>query len=272
MKLKYKELVNAVIKKVRLLGGRYLMSTDQQSLYKNELELKYEVLDSKTFENCKRVIEEAGFKIRGSFLETDFVPDLANFGCKSKGIVLRYRIVKPRRYLLTLKLKGRRHDLQDNIEIEYESCSKDKKPFKEIQRIINSEFSIQLSELVLLKNTIIENTVEIIDYLYSIGFTKCRMLSQKKRTIYTKGEKSFCFDTFPDPIGTYLELEAFNDKDLRELKKVVASVIELDSCEVKNYGKIIQEKLNSYGIPRSKQRVCVFSNNLQNFVYQKFKL
>ncbi len=270
--MKYKELVNAVIKKVRLLGGRYLMSTDQQNLYKNELELKYEVIDSKTFENYKRVIEKAEFQMRGSFLETDFVPDLANFGCKSKGIVLRYRIVKPRRYLLTLKLKGRRHDLQDNIEIEYESCSKDKKPFKEIQRIINSEFSIQLSELVLLKNTIIENTVEIIDYLYSIGFTKCRMLSQKKRTIYTKGEKSFCFDTFPDPIGTYLELEAFNDKDLRELKKVVASVIELDSCEVKNYGKIIQEKLNSYGIPRSKQRVCVFSNNLQNFVYQKFKL
>lgn len=76
---------------------------------------------------------------------------------------MRYRVVKPRRYLLTLKFKGKRHDLQDNIEIEYESCSKDKKPFKEIQRIINSEFSIQLSELVLLKNT-------ITDYLYSIGF------------------------------------------------------------------------------------------------------
>lgn len=91
---------------------------------------------------------------------------------------MRYRLVKPKRYLLTLKFKGKRHDLQDNIEIEYESCSKDKKPFKEIQRIINSEFSIELSELVLLKNTIIDNIVEIIDYLYSIGFTKCRMLSQ----------------------------------------------------------------------------------------------
>lgn len=64
------------------------MSTDQQNLYKNELELKYEVIDSKTFENYKRVIEKAEFQMRGSFLETDFVPDLANSGCKSEVILV----------------------------------------------------------------------------------------------------------------------------------------------------------------------------------------
>ena len=54
---------------------------------------------------------------------------LPNFESKSKGIVIRYRIISVGRYLLTIKLKRQNNHYQEYVELEYSSNSNDNLAF-----------------------------------------------------------------------------------------------------------------------------------------------
>ena len=66
----------------------------------------------------------------------------------------------------------------------------------------------------------IENCIYLINQLCDLGFTRCRMFSQKKRHEYKKGNTTVCFDLFPSHVGAFIELEACSEEKLIALKGI----------------------------------------------------
>ncbi|SEK49622.1 hypothetical protein SAMN05216373_0592 [Streptococcus equinus] len=125
---------------------------------------------------------------------------------KSKGIVIRYRIISVGRYLLTIKLKRQNNHYQEYVELEYSSNSNDNLAFSDIQCLLQKELGVVLPRIVLEGKNVSENCIYLINQLYDLGFTRCRMFSQKKRHEYKKGNTTVCFDLFPSHVGAFIEL------------------------------------------------------------------
>ena len=234
---------------------------------KNELELKYQ-LSEEAFSIYEEKVRKAGFVSVGECLETDITVDLPNFESKSKGIVIRYRIISVGRYLLTIKLKRQNNHYQEYVELEYSSNSNDNLAFSDIQCLLQKELGVVLPRIVLEGKNVSENCIHRINQVYNLGFTRCRMLSQKKRHEYKKGNTTVCFDLFPSHVGAFIELEAFSEEKLIALKELMALP---EHCRIsKNYGKIIQDSLKKQGLDSDRSRICLFDETLRQFAYKKF--
>lgn len=193
---------------------------------------------------------------------------LPNFESKSKGIVIRYRIISVGRYLLTIKLKRQNNHYQEYVELEYSSNSNDNLAFSDIQCLLQKELGVVLPRIVLEGKNVSENCIYLINQLCDLGFTRCRMFSQKKRHEYKKGNTTVCFDLFPSHVGAFIELEACSEEKLIALKELMALP---EHCRIsKNYGKIIQDSLNKQGLDSDRSRICLFDETLRQFAYKKF--
>lgn len=234
---------------------------------KNELELKYQ-LSEEAFSIYEEKVRNAGFVSVGECLETDITVDLPNFESKSKGIVIRYRIISVGRYLLTIKLKRQNNHYQEYVELEYSSNSNDNLAFSDIQCLLQKELGVVLPRIVLEGKNVSENCIYLINQLYDLGFTRCRMFSQKKRHEYKKGNTTVCFDLFPSHVGAFIELEAFSEEKLIALKELMALPEHYRIS--KNYGKIIQDSLKKQGLDSDRSRICLFDETLRQFAYKKF--
>ncbi|VED91028.1 Uncharacterised protein [Streptococcus equinus] len=234
---------------------------------KNELELKYQ-LSEEAFSIYEEKVRKAGFVSVGECLETDITVDLPNFESKSKGIVIRYRIISVGRYLLTIKLKRQNNHYQEYVELEYSSNSNDNLAFSDIQCLLQKELGVVLPRIVLEGKNVSENCIYLINQLYDLGFTRCRMFSQKKRHEYKKGNTTVCFDLFPSHVGAFIELEAFSEEKLIALKELMALPEHYRIS--KNYGKIIQDSLKKQGLDSDRSRICLFDETLRQFAYKKF--
>ena len=231
----------------------------------NELELKYQ-LSEEVLSIYKE--KKACFVSVGECLETDITVDLPNFESKSKGIVIRYRIISVGRYLLTIKLKRQSNHCKEYVELEYSSDSDDSLAFSDIQCLLQKELGVVLPRIILEGKDVSENCIYLINQLYDLGFTRCRMFSQKKRHEYKKENTAVCFDLFPSHIGAFIELEAFSEEKLIALKELMALP---EHCRIsKNYGKIIQDSLKKQGLDSDRSRICLFDETLRQFVYKKF--
>ncbi|MGT2625670.1 CYTH domain-containing protein [Streptococcus vicugnae] len=234
---------------------------------KNELELKYQ-LSEEALSIYEEKVRKAGFVSGGECLETDITVDLPNFESKSKGIVIRYRIISVGRYLLTIKLKRQNNHYQEYVELEYSSNSNDNLAFSDIQCLLQKELDVVLPRIVLEGKDVSENCIYLINQLYDLGFTRCRMFSQKKRHEYKKENTGVCFDLFPSHVGAFIELEAFSEEKLIALKELMALP---EHCRIsKNYGKIIQDSLKKQGLDSDRSRICLFDETLRQFAYKKF--
>lgn len=114
---------------------------------KNELELKYQ-LSEEALSIYEEKVKKAGFFSVGECLETDITVDLPNFESKSKGIVIRYRIISVGRYLLTIKLKRQNNHYQEYVELEYSSNSNDNLAFSDIQCLLQKELDVVLPWII----------------------------------------------------------------------------------------------------------------------------
>ncbi|WP_234792781.1 CYTH domain-containing protein [Streptococcus equinus] len=234
---------------------------------KNELELKYQ-LSEEALSIYEEKVRKAGFVSVGECLETDITVDLPNFESKSKGIVIRYRIISVGRYLLTIKLKRQNNHYQEYVELEYSSNSNDNLAFSDIQCLLQKELDVVLPRIILEGKDVSENCIYLINQLYDLGFTRCRMFSQKKRHEYKKENTAVCFDLFPCHVGAFIELEAFSEEKLIALKELMALP---EHCRIsKNYGKIIQDSLKKQGLDSDRSRICLFDETLRQFAYKKF--
>lgn len=92
--------------------------------------------------------------------------------------------------------------------------------------------------------------------LKNLGFTKNRANIEKFRRVYEKGKSIFTIDTFPEGMGTFLELEAPTQKDLG----VMAEALHLDptNLEKKDYGEVI--RLKKSHLTEAQKRVCLFTS------------
>lgn len=143
---------------------------------KNDLELKYQ-LSEEVLSIYKEKVKKACFVSVGECLETDITVDLPNFESKSKGIVIRYRIISVGRYLLTIKLKRQNNHCQEYVELEYSSDSDDSLAFSDIQCLLQKELGVVLPRIILEGKDVSENCIYLINQLYDLGFTRCRMFS-----------------------------------------------------------------------------------------------
>lgn len=235
----------------------------------NEFELKYQ-LSEEVLSIYKEKVKKACFVSVGECLETDITVDLPNFESKSKGIVIRYRIISVGRYLLTIKLKRQNNHCKEYVELEYSSDSDDSLAFSDIQCLLQKELGVVLPRIILEGRDVSENCIYLINQLYDLGFTRCRMFSQKKRHEYKKENTAVCFDLFPSHVGAlaFIELEAFSEEKLIALKELMALP---EHCRIsKNYGKIIQDSLKKQGLDSDRSRICLFDETLRQFVYKKF--
>ncbi len=234
---------------------------------KNELELKYQ-LSEEVLSIYEEKVKKAGFVSVSECLETDITIDLPNFESKAKGIVIRYRITSVGRYLLTIKLKRQNNHCQEYVELEYSSDSDDSLAFSDIQCLLQKELDVVLPRIVLEGKNVSENCIYLINQLYDLGFTRCRMFCQKKRHEYKKENTAVCFDIFPSHVGAFIELEAFSEEELIALKELMALPEHYHIS--KNYGKIIQDSLKRQGLDSDRSRICLFDETLRQFAYEKF--
>lgn len=249
-------------------GRESITEVIKENLYRNELELKFKIRDFDEYESYKSKLKNSNLKYISTSIETDFTPDTQDFLCKKENIMLRYRILSDKNYLLTLKIKQKNSNVQDNLEIEYYSHSLNFSKHNEINKVLLESIGIEIPIINLMGNNIAENVMEIATVLYDIGFTTCRMLSQKKRTLYKSTDESVCFDTFPDSLGTYMELESFYTENLNKLVDLISP--SMSQLEEKNYGKLIQSFMEENGRTGLEKRVCVFDKELEKDVLTKF--
>ena len=129
---------------------------------------------------------------------------------------------------------------------------------------------VVLPRIIIEGKDVSENCIYLINQLYDLGFTRCRMFSQKKRHEYKKENTAVCFDLFPSHVGAlaFIELEAFSEEKLIALKELMALP---EHCRIsKNYGKIIQDSLKKQGLDSDRSRICLFDETIRQFAYKKF--
>ena len=222
-----------------------------KDLYFHECELKYRL-----FERDKEIyidqLNQLGFEMKEDILETDYTPDVDGFLCRKNNVMLRFRIIEGTRNdcLVTLKVKGENESFNDNYELEYYDSNFSEEVFAEINKVL-----LQYTGCCISKELSNERKVGVlITELKKIGFINNRMLSQKKRTIYTKDDIKISFDRFPRDIGEYMEVETSSPSKLQEF--VEAMKYDVTKIEKLNYGLLIQKKQAE--LSDDERRVCVF--------------
>ena len=170
--------------------------------------------------------------------------------------MLRFRMISgdEKENLITLKIAGERKGFQDNYEIEYNNTNNAEEKHAEINDVLIKHTGCSLESSLI--NT--SDIFSLISNLADSGFVQCRMLSQKKREVFHINNQKVCIDTFPDPVGRFVELEAYTPDELYALQEQLKLS---ESYVIKsNYGKIIQDKqLHKSGLD---QRICVFDASL----------
>lgn len=206
------------------------------NLYR-ECELKYKIENDEIKSEKTILILKNGYNFSGEVIETDFIFDTKEYLCKKSHLLFRVRkennLENNNSFILfTLKIKGISDNFQDNYEIEINSRNPCIYNMKLLIYELQKRIGIKLLEKVFLEKSI----KNILLYLQVSGFLEYSIM-QKKRSYFIGANSLITFDVFPDPMGTYLEIEATNENDLYK----VVEMLKLDkmNMEKKNYGQLI---------------------------------
>jgi adenylate cyclase class IV len=222
-----------------------------EKLFFHECEIKYRISEIDK-NNISEELVSKGFALEKKVIETDYTPDVEGFLCRKNNLMLRIRLISGTQNdcLVTLKIKQQNNNFQDNLEIEYYDSDFNKSKYEEIKRIIEEK-----TKYIIPVNISCQNDIDsIMSTMNAAGFTQNRILSQKKRTIYSNGKINVSFDLFPNDIGQYMEIEAGSPESLE--KFVTEMNFDSSKIEPLNYGKLIQKKQKS--LSEKDRRICCF--------------
>lgn len=219
-----------------------------------ECEVKFALHDKKEEERIKSVLVSNSFTYSEEQLETDFVPDTPDFLHRRNGLVLRFRRIKNSKkdeILLTLKIgKTIAEGFQDAREIQYYFSDIKKELFEKINEMLKQASEIELPHEI----HGFHDLREIQQYLAGIGLSGFRVLSEKKRTMYFKGDRLVTFDVFPRNIGKYIEIETSTPEGLEEMISLLN--LSKSKIELRSYGHII--KSTEAGLSEIEKRTALF--------------
>lgn len=201
----------------------------------HECELKLKIDNLKMWEKIMTNVEKEGYIKGEQSIETDYILDTERKDFDKQLFRVRnYLNGKNEELFFTIKIKGGAKTFQDNME--YEICAS---RCKIDDAEIMSRFVKELTGIAVPERIFFErNTTEALEELRKFGFYIKRVI-QKKRNEYIGEKAKIMFDVFPEPVGTYLEIEAGSEKILENEVKRIG--VENFPLEKRNYGQIIRE-------------------------------
>lgn len=207
----------------------------------HECELKLKICDEIEKNKIVESLRKMGYSNGGSRLEKDFILDNEEGSLKKRKILFRIREINEdtnnKKILFTLKIKGTANNFQDNIEIETFAGKRDDETIDKILEYIEKIIDIRISSSIFDMNEI----SDILKELKIIGIFPYNVV-EKKRIEYIGQKSKASLDVFPDPIGTYLEIEAGSEENL--FNSIEQLGLEKKRFDKRNYGRIIAEATN----------------------------
>lgn len=219
-----------------------------------ECEVKFALSDEVEEGRIKAILNTNNFVSEEEQLETDFVPDTQDFLCRRHGLILRFRRIKNSKkdeILLTLKIgKTTIEGFQDAREIQYYFSEIKKELFEKINEMLKQisglELPYEVHEFYDLR--------AMQKYLAEIGLSGFRTFIEKKRTIYSKDDRSVTFDIFPENIGKYMEIETLTPEELENMISLLK--LSKSQVELRDYCSIVKD--TKVGLSDTEQRTALF--------------
>jgi adenylate cyclase class IV len=222
-----------------------------------EVEIKVELQSDEQAQELHDLALSVGFIEGDNRTELDFVPDTSDYACREAGLLLRVRQVQrpetPPRMLITLKIKNQAmHDIQDSEELQFYIGDSDAKPiFAKINAVLEQGAHFALPP-TLLKVADFPAAYHLL--VEDLELTSRRAFVEKRRRTLHRGTSELSLDIFPEPIGSFLELETRTPDQLRtlvdELKLTDAPL------DARYYGDIVDAKQAKQ--PESERRTALF--------------
>lgn len=222
-----------------------------------EVEIKVELQSAEEARALYDTALSVGFALEGDQTELDFVPDTPGYTCRKKGLLLRFRQVRrpdaPPRLLITLKIKNSASRyVQDTEELQFYIGEIDAMPMlAKINAVLNESVHFTLPSALL----------EIVDFatayrlaVEDLGLTARRALVEKHRRTLRRGTSELSLDIFPEPIGSFVELETHTPDELWAL--VDELKLRYAPLDARYYGDIVNTK--QAGKPEAERRTALF--------------
>ena len=204
----------------------------------HECELKLKIDDSEMENKIVSKIEYEGYVKSEQSIETDYIMETERRDFDKQLFRVRSYLSEEKEDLIfTIKIKGGAGTFQDNMEYEICASQCEMGDAKTMKNLIKELTGIAVSERVFFER----NVIEVLEILRKAGFYIKRVI-QKKRNEYVGEKAKIMFDVFPEPVGTYLEIEAGSEEALKNEVKRIG--VENLSLEKRNYGQIIRESTN----------------------------
>lgn len=201
----------------------------------HECELKIKISNQEVENSLRDCLTKTGFVKTDFRIETDYVLDTVDNAFEN----MLFRLRKITResiesILFTIKIKGGSTSFQDNMELE---IAPDQYNFANANAIAET----------ILKKTGIRIPVDI----FAMKDRECILLrlekegiyvqrtTQKKREEFTGKDAKVTFDSFPEPVGTYFEIESGSEEKLYATVQMLN--LEKFPLEKRNYGQIVRE-------------------------------
>lgn len=222
---------------------------------RREVEIKFRIgADRSAFPAYRKLLLKNGFALHEQRLETDFLPDTVDGLCKKNGMLLRFRQVQNQEnssWLLTLKIRDRTEGFQDSREIETLFNNLDDGTFNHINDTLRQYTGHELNHCILTYTTL----DEVAQSARTAGFTAIRILLEKYREEYSRGNTNITLDYFPDGMGAFLEIEDYTAAAVEQIYRLLK--LPEDSIISTDYGDLL--KLHKQTLPADLQRVARFT-------------
>lgn len=232
---------------------------------RREVEAKFRLKNENDVKSAASRLLSFGFIPKPERMELDYSLDTPEWTCRLNGLILRFRRVIEKDQspyiLLTLKEKRQRGTYQDYSETELRLGSDEHQAFNYIQSVLKEVVGLELpAEIAQLTDF-----EDIIVSARSAGYTRHRILLEKKRQEFsqTTDQINVTIDSFPDGMGTYLEVEAHDPKALTKwIKKLKLAEFEPEPL---NYGEILKRH-NQEQTSEVLQRTAVFDPKIRELI------
>lgn len=201
----------------------------------HECELKLKISNKEVENSLRSCLSKTGFVKTDFRVETDCVLDTVDnaFG----NMLFRLRKItreSTESILFTVKIKGGSTSFQDNMELE---IAPDEYSF-DYAKVMAETIQEKTGILIPVDVFAMKDRESIFLVLEKAGIYVQRT-TQKKREEFTGEYAKVTFDIFPEPVGTYFEIEA----DSEEKLNVTVQMLNLENfpLEKRNYGQIVRE-------------------------------
>jgi adenylate cyclase class IV len=230
---------------------------------RREVEAKFKLRNESEAKSAVSRLTAFGFIAQTPRMELDYALDTQDWDCRRHGLILRFRRVAEDDcepfILVTLKEKRQHDNFQDYDETELKLGSPEQKNWGHIQSVLESTVGLRLPEDLVDAR----DFVQIIKEVRAGGFSRHRILLEKRRLEFRRGRISVTIDSFPDGIGTYLEIEAHDPASIEQwIGKLKLGDFE---PEVLDYGEILKrqkQRLES----EVQQRTAVFDDSIRQLI------